>query len=83
MPLRITLFGKLGDLMGRELELPKEFGGRTMADLRRFLAGEYPSAAPDLLSPRVRACVNDALVPDSHNLTAGDQIALLPPVSGG
>ncbi len=81
--MRISLFGKLRDLLGRELALPDEFHGQTLAELRQSLAEAHPSAAADLLSARVRTCVNDALVNDSHVVSVGDQIALLPPVSGG
>jgi molybdopterin converting factor small subunit len=51
--------------------------------LRRSLAEQYPRLAVDLLSPRVRACVNDEIVGEDHTIRTDDEIALLPPVSGG
>lgn len=83
MQFRVTLFGKLSDLIGREGVIEREAGSFTVADLRRALADEHPGAATDLLSPRVRAVVNDSIVGDDRLVEAGDEVALLPPVSGG
>lgn len=55
----------------------------TVGELRRALAAAYPSAASDLRSPRVRAYVNELMVDDRQPLASGDDVALLPPVSGG
>ncbi len=82
MNFTVTLFGRLSEAIGRELELSSQ-GIGTVADLRRTLAERYPAAHGDLASPRVRACVNDAVVGDDHPLASGDSVALLPPVSGG
>ncbi|WP_057884173.1 MoaD/ThiS family protein [Tsuneonella troitsensis] len=83
LALTVFLFGKLGDSMGRELSFDGELVGRTIGALRLALASQYPVASADLLSPRVRACVNDAIVDDGHLLCPGDEVSLLPPVSGG
>ena len=80
--MKITLYGKLGEALGREISLD-EIAGRTVGDLRRALAEQHPRLAADLLSPRVRACVNDAMVGEDFAIRAGDEVALLPPVSGG
>ena len=80
--MRISLFGKLGDLIAREISFD-EGHAATVGALREALAQAYPDAADDLLSPRVRACVNDKVVSDSETLAPGDEVALLPPVSGG
>jgi molybdopterin synthase sulfur carrier subunit len=81
--VRISLFGKLGDLIGREVTFDPSHAASTVGELRQALAAAYPGAAPDLLSPRVRACVNDLMVDDRHPLAPGDDVALLPAVSGG
>ena len=80
--MRISLYGKLGEVIGREISLA-EIAGRTVAHVRRTLAEQHPRLAADLLSPRVRACVNDAIVGDDHVIQSADDVALLPPVSGG
>ncbi|GGE00196.1 hypothetical protein GCM10011515_19990 [Tsuneonella deserti] len=81
--MKIFLFGKLGELIGREVNFEPEPGTATISDVRQALARAHPAASDDLLSPRVRACVNDAMVSDRHPVAADDEIALLPPVSGG
>jgi molybdopterin converting factor subunit 1 len=77
----VRLFAGLHDLVGRrevELELVE---GATIADLREQLVGQYPAVAP-LMSTLVCA-VNEEYVPNDHRLGPGDQVALIPPVSGG
>lgn len=80
--LQILLFGKLGEAVGRVLSHP-DSDGLTVAALRQSLACAHPGAASELLSPRVRVCVNDTMVEEDHCLRPGDEVALLPPVSGG
>ena len=83
MSMIITLFGRLGEAVAREVELGDELAGATVDELREALAAAYPKARSDLLSPRVRACVNDVMVPGSHVVSRHDRVGLLPPVSGG
>lgn len=83
MQLTITLFGKLSDSIGREVCLDHDTGTVTVAELRRALADKYPAAAADVLSPRLRAFVNNEVVDEVRVIVAGDEVALLPPVSGG
>ena len=80
--LRISLFGKLGDIIAREIDF-EDGRAANVGDLRRALALAYPHAASDVLSPRVRVCVNDTVAGDGQPLVARDEVALLPPVSGG
>lgn len=83
MEWTVTMFGKLADQLGREVRLDLGAGRCTLAELRRALADAYPAAAPDLLSPRLRACVNNVVVDEGVSLQRGDEVSLLPPVSGG
>ena len=81
MRVSVRLFAGLHDLVGRrevELEL---VDGATVADLREQLASQYPAVVP-LMSTLVCA-VNEEYVPNEHRLSPGDQVALIPPVSGG
>ena len=80
--MRITLYGKLGEAIGREIACD-ELVGCTIAQARRALAERHPQVAPDLLSPRVRACIDNAIVGEEAIIAPGDAVALLPPVSGG
>jgi molybdopterin synthase sulfur carrier subunit len=38
---------------------------------------------PELLDPSIRIAVNDEIVPGDRPLADGDEIAFLPPMSGG
>jgi molybdopterin synthase sulfur carrier subunit len=78
--VRVVLLGKLADLAGTgELALagPLDWAG--------LLAGLPPALAEAAGDPRNRVAVNGALLAEKASLTAadGDEIAMLPPVSGG
>lgn len=76
----IVLLGKLADLGGApELSLP---GALDWAGLKAALPDAVAQVIDD---PRNRVALNGALLADKAGLQAadGDEIALLPPVSGG
>jgi molybdopterin synthase catalytic subunit len=77
----VRLFAGLHDLVGsREVELELAEGA-TVVDLRDQLVSQYPAVAP-LMSTLVCA-VDEEYVSNDHRLSPGDQVALIPPVSGG
>jgi len=80
--MKITFYGRLADVVGRELELVVE-EPCTIARLRHRIAGTFPAAASLLEDRRVRACVMDELVPDDHRVGVTDAVEFLAPVSGG
>lgn len=76
----VVLLGKLADLGGApalSLAGPLDWAG-----LKAALPAALAEAVDD---PRNRVALNGALLGDKHALqaSAGDEIALLPPVSGG
>ncbi|MFC3098794.1 MoaD/ThiS family protein [Alteraurantiacibacter palmitatis] len=78
--VRIVFLGKLADLAGeeaREVDAPLDWQG-----LLDALPGPLGEAAR---GERTRIAVNGALLADKAALQAGegDEVALLPPVSGG
>jgi molybdopterin synthase sulfur carrier subunit len=80
MAVRLVFLGKLADLAGapeKDAAGPLDWRGLIAA-----LPGPLGEAAK---GDRVRLAVNGALLPDKSALAAqdGDEIALLPPVSGG
>jgi molybdenum cofactor biosynthesis protein MoaC len=78
----VRLFAMLREGAGRdslELELPD---GATVADALTLLARE-PGLAELLPRLPVRAARNREYVPDDETLEPGDELALIPPVSGG
>ena len=81
MQVHVRLFGSLREAAGTasvELALPD---GARVEDVREALAARVPAAAR--LGPRVAVAVNQELAPPGTRLAEGDEVALLPPVSGG
>jgi molybdopterin converting factor subunit 1 len=81
MTLTVRLFARVRDLAGSDtvgVELP---AAATVADLRRTLADRFP-ALGELLA-RSAVAVNHDFADDSRPLSAGDEVAVIPPVSGG
>jgi molybdopterin converting factor subunit 1 len=79
--VNVRLFAGLHDLVGKRdlvLELPD---GATIGDLRDHLGEEYPIVQAFL--PTLVCAVDEEYVPSEHVLRSGDNVALIPPVSGG
>lgn len=80
MKCTIKAFGITKDILGkRELVLEVD-SGSTVADLRHRLQGSYP-ALVGLKSLFI--AVNNSYADDAKPLQESDEIALIPPVSGG
>ena len=79
----IRFFGKLGELIGREIRLDPPTDGCTVSELRRLLASLYPDAELDLMSPSLKACIADSFVEEDWPIAAGETVEFLPPLSGG
>lgn len=75
----VKAFGITKDILGaREMEV--DFDGETVAQLRHVLIDRYPSLQ------RIRSlmiAVNNAYAEDGLSIGESDEIALIPPVSGG
>jgi len=80
--MRVTLYGRLADLLGRDLEVAVDTPC-TVAALRSRMIETWPHMAQPLGDRRVRACVGNKLVPDDHPLDGTDDVEFLAPVSGG
>ncbi len=79
--VRVLLFARARELAGADavnLRLPNH---STVAELRAALAVQCPALAP--LAARSALAVNHAYADDAAPLSAFDEIALIPPVSGG
>ena len=79
MPARLVFLGRLEDVAGMA-ELAVNPG-----PLDQVLAALDPSLAVQLLGERVRMALNGALIAEGGGiiLADGDELAFLPPVSGG
>lgn len=78
----IQLFAGLSDRFGQpavELEIPEE--QLTVLQVKQALAAQYP-AHESLIAISFMAC-NQAYADDGQLIRASDELALLPPVSGG
>jgi MoaE-MoaD fusion protein len=81
MEVRVLFFGMLKDFAGREsdhLSLPED---ATLEDLLGHYREENPRLKRALSS--IAISVNQEYAPRSTKLANGDEVALLPPVSGG
>ena len=81
MTLYVRLFARARDLGGTDGLSVELSPGATVADLRRRIALLSPSLAP--LLPRCAVAVNNEFAEETWTLADGDEVALLPPVSGG
>ncbi len=81
MRVTVRLFGRLHDLAGAT-ELERDVpAGATVGDAWRQLASEMPSLAA--YSRSISAAVNADYARMTTPLSEGDEVAFLPPVSGG
>lgn len=79
----VRAFAKVREALGRGEWAVTLDGAMTAAEIRERLAREHPHAAAALNAPDLRVDVNGAIVPWETRLQDGDEIALLPPFSGG
>jgi molybdopterin converting factor subunit 1 len=81
MRVTIRLFGRLHDLAGAA-ELARDVpAGATVHAVWDALAAEFPALAPHARS--VSAAVNAEFARPTAAVAEGDEVAFLPPVSGG
>jgi len=77
----VKFFAALQEMTGtRELELELA-DGTTIGQLYRDLCARYPRLGD--YSDSLMYSVNAEYVPPDHTLRDGDEVALIPPVSGG
>jgi molybdopterin converting factor subunit 1 len=77
----VRLFARLRDIAGAS-ELAREIApGSTIGSVWRQLASEYPDLTP--YGQSISSAVNTDYARMDTKLSDGDEIAFLPPVSGG
>lgn len=79
--VRVLFFGRLKEITGRAEEAAELSDGTRLEDL----FARYESQFPELAKHRgsVVASVNQEFAPWNAALRGGDEVAFLPPVSGG
>lgn len=81
MRVRVLFFGRLKDIVGRAEEQAEVSDGARVEDLFERYGRSFPELAKFRAS--VVASVNQEFAEWRAPLTAGDEVAFLPPVSGG
>ncbi|WP_421936708.1 MoaD/ThiS family protein [Phenylobacterium sp.] len=77
---RVLLFGPLRDLAGwRERQIEAD----SLSALRIVLAAEDADLGEAIGGPGVQVAIDQAVVRGDVALTAGSEVAFLPPMSGG
>ena len=81
--VRLVFLGKFGDVAGpAQVALPGEV--RTLSDLKDWLSQQQPLLGQAMAATTTRLVVNQCV---AHDLSApvadGDEVAFLPPMSGG
>ena len=79
--MTVLLFGVTRDIVGKgSMSVPDVDGIETVGDLKRLLMEPYP-ARRELSS--LALAVNQSYARDNDPVNESDEIALIPPVSGG
>jgi molybdopterin converting factor subunit 1 len=80
MKCTIKAFGITKDILGKRELVLEVSEGSTVADLRHRLQGDFP-ALNGLKSLFI--AINNAYADEGKSIQESDEIALIPPVSGG
>ena len=82
--LKVKSFAILKDIIGTEqmtLQLPRKYEGTTVADLRTRILELYPVISEQRIAMGI--AVNAKIANEKSVINDLDEIALLPPISGG
>jgi len=79
--IKVLFFGAAADRAGtREMELPVE-GSMTLGEIWPLLTERHPDLAP--MRDTLAFAVNGEYARGEDTVSPGDEVAVLPPVSGG
>ena len=82
--LTVKLFGMVKTLAQQQKELLIDFpSDKTVKDLVEYFHGEHPKIGALLATKKVLISVNQEIAHPGTIVRATDEIALLPPFSGG
>jgi molybdopterin converting factor small subunit len=79
----IHFYGSIADRVGRSVELDLPDSVTTVAELRELLGTTYPHAAVEIVSGSLKACIDDEVVGEAHDIRRAGTIEFFPPLSGG
>ncbi|MCM3726757.1 molybdopterin converting factor subunit 1 [Neobacillus cucumis] len=75
---KVLFFAHLRDVVGEEF-LTLEAAGKTVAELKAELAAKYDLPRMDT----VMTAINEEFASNDEVIREGDEVAFIPPVSGG
>jgi molybdopterin converting factor subunit 1 len=79
--IKVLLFGAAADRAGtREIELPVD-EGVTLAEIWPLLARRHPALTP--MRNTLAFAINGEYARGDASVSPGDEVAVMPPVSGG
>jgi MoaE-MoaD fusion protein len=81
MEINVKYFAIIRESLGRSEERKEVPEGTTAGQVLDQLGREFPNLAP--LKPALMLMVNQEYARQDHVLRPGDELALIPPVSGG
>lgn len=82
--MRVLFFGRLSETAGTaETTLGLPDGGTEVEAFRSLVTQSNPALARELATPLVRVVINQSMVLPGAIVCDGDEVAFLPPVSGG
>jgi molybdopterin converting factor small subunit len=83
--VRLVFLGKFGDVAPADLaEVPLPADVHTLGDLQAWLARQQPLLGQAMAATRTRLILNQNVTHDlSCPVADGDEVAFLPPMSGG
>lgn len=81
MQIRVLLFGQLKDIVGKNEESLQLPAGTTVRSLLTRYGQQFPAFSG--LASSIACSVNEEYASGSTTLKEGDEVGLLPPVSGG
>ncbi len=80
---RLLFFGKLGDIAGGRMRDFALGEASSLSQLKTAVAKADPELGEALVAPSVRCIVNELVVQGDAPISDDDEIAFIPPVSGG
>jgi MoaE-MoaD fusion protein len=81
MKANVRLFARLSELAGTRVVEVEVGEGLVVEEVYRVLCAKYPSLSG--LNGSLRYAVNGEYAEPGHRVGEGDEVALIPPVSGG
>ena len=78
--VRVRFFARLRELTGKDTEALKAAPHARIIDVYEAMRAAYPSLPPH---ETVRAALNQEFAEWSAGVSEGDEVAFVPPVSGG